>query len=145
MTNFVFDWKQHRNLQNMKGEIDGQRGYIIVILTSFTFGDGPTLRWPTAILLYHFCKNNRNKTVKTHPTRNTINLNATFININVAVLTVSIQNVYKDNKKETPSKVINFATSNPDWTTALHPAAGAASNSPDALGGRTFIDPEQVP
>ena len=42
----------------MKGEIDGQRGYIVIVLTSLTFGDGAILRWPVAILLPRFCKPN---------------------------------------------------------------------------------------
>ena len=47
---------------------------------------------------------------------------------------MSAQKAYKDTKEKDTSKVINFATSNTDWTSALQPAAGAASSSPDAVG-----------
>ena len=48
--------KLENNLQNMEGEIDGQRGYIVIILTSLDFRDGPILRRPVAVLLPSFCK-----------------------------------------------------------------------------------------
>jgi len=46
--------KLENNLQNMEGEIDGQRGYIVIILTSLDFRDGPILRRPVAVLLPSF-------------------------------------------------------------------------------------------